>query len=324
MRWIVRILVGLVVLIAAALGLSYAFLADPDVPREVLVAKYGQPPSQFASLPGGATVHFRDQGTPEAPAILLLHGSNASLHTWEPWVQRLGPRHRVLSIDLPGHGLTGPTPQEDYTLAGMVAFVQAFADAQGLTTFALAGNSMGGAIAVKYAQTHPDRVSALILVDSGGLILPGMQPPPGVIIATTPVLREITRVLPTRPLYEAGLREIFFDKSLATPAIIDRYWELNRGPGMRAATRKRFAVPWESLVAEARIIEAALPAMTVRTLVLWGREDRVLPAALGERFRDRIPGAKLIVYDQIGHVPQEEAADRSAADAAAFLAAAGQ
>lgn len=322
MRWLVRIFVGLIVLIAVALGLSYAFLADPDMPREVLVQKYGQPPSQFTQLPSGATAHFRDQGNRDAPAVILLHGSNASLHTWEPWVREMGAQLRIITVDLPGHGLTGPTPQADYTLDGMGAFLDEFATQMGLTSFALAGSSMGGAVAVKYAQAKPWRVSALILVDSGGIFLPGMEPPVGVWIASTPVLNQITRVLPTRGLYETGLKASFVDQSVVTPEMIDRYWELNRGPGVRDATRKRFATPWSDLVAEAKKIEAALPAMTTRTLILWGREDKLVPVAAGEFFRDKIPGAQLIVYDKVGHIPQEEIPAKSAADAAAFLLAA--
>jgi pimeloyl-ACP methyl ester carboxylesterase len=109
---------------------------------------------------------------------------------------------------------------------------------------------------------------------------------------------------------------------LATPEMIDRYWELNRGPGVRDATRKRFATPWSELVAEAKKIEAALPAMTTRTLILWGREDKVVPLAAGKVFHAKIPGAQMIVYDKTGHIPQEEVPIKSAGDAAAFLLAA--
>jgi pimeloyl-ACP methyl ester carboxylesterase len=322
MRWLLRIFFGLIVLIAAALGLSYAFLADPDMPRDVLVQKYGQAPSQFADLPSGATAHFRDQGNKDAPAIILLHGSNASLHTWEPWVREFGDKLRVITVDLPGHGLTGATPLADYTLDGMGAFLDEFATHMGLTAFALAGSSMGGAVAVKYAQGKPWRVTSLILVDSGGIALPGMEPPVGVRIATTPVLNQITRVLPTRGIYESGLKMSFYDPKLVTPAMIDQYWELNRGPGVRDATRKRFSTPWSELVAEAQKIEAALPAMTTRTLILWGREDKLVPLAAAQVFRSKIPGAQLIVYDKVGHIPQEEIPAKSAADAAAFLLAA--
>lgn len=322
MRWLIRIVLGLIILVAAALGLSYAFLADPDVPREVLIQKYGQKPSQFVDLPSGATAHFRDQGNRDAPAVILLHGSNASLHTWEPWVREIGQQLRVITVDLPGHGLTGPTPKADYTLDGMGAFVDEFATQMGLTAFALAGSSMGGAVAVKYAQSKPWRVTALVLVDSGGIALPGMEPPLAVRIASTPVLNNVLRAFPTRGIYETGLKASFVDQSLVTKDMVDRYWDLNRGPGVRDATFKRFSTPWSDLVAEAQKIEAALPAMTTRTLILWGRDDKVVPLAAGEVFAAKIPGAQLIVYDKVGHIPQEEVPAKSAADAAAFLLAA--
>jgi pimeloyl-ACP methyl ester carboxylesterase len=100
---------------------------------------------------------------------MLLHGSNASLHTWEPWVALLGDEYRIVSVDLPGHRLTGRVPDDDDSMAAFVATVAAVADHLGIDRFALGGNSMGGGVTWQFALAHPERVSAMILVDAVGL-----------------------------------------------------------------------------------------------------------------------------------------------------------
>src|SRR5262245_16045242 len=114
-----RILLWVIGIIAVAIGLAFLFLGDPEVPRDFLVKKYGQPPSQFVALPSGANAHYRDQGNRQGPPLVLLHGSNASLHTWEPWVKQLGDAFRVVTVDLPGHGLTVARKDDDLTAASM-------------------------------------------------------------------------------------------------------------------------------------------------------------------------------------------------------------
>src|SRR5580658_3883761 len=128
-------LIGLAIVVAALVG-AYFYLSTPEIPRAVLEAKYGTPPSQFLTLADGARVHFRDRGPRNAPVLLLIHGSNASLFTWEPWTGRLDNAFRVVAIDLPGHGLTGAVPSNDYSQAGMVDFTEKVADKLGLAKFA--------------------------------------------------------------------------------------------------------------------------------------------------------------------------------------------
>src|SRR6185503_9403206 len=121
-----RVLLWIVVALAVAIGLAFAFLGDPEVPRETLMRKYGAAPSQFLELPGGATAHYRDQGNASGPVLVLLHGSNASLHTWEPWVKILGDEFRIVTVDLPGHGLTIAKNDESFTAESMAKFVDEF------------------------------------------------------------------------------------------------------------------------------------------------------------------------------------------------------
>jgi pimeloyl-ACP methyl ester carboxylesterase len=251
---------------------------------------------------------------------LLLHGSNASLHTWEPWVKILGDEFRIVTVDLPGHGLTVAREGDTLTAESMANFVDEFATTIGLARFAIAGNSMGGHVASRVAIQFPARASALIPIDSGGLIPPNMPPPPAFFyIVQIPVLRELLRLVPTRPVNEEVLKLSFVNQHLVTPEMIDRSWELNREPSNRAATRKRFRMPLEYWTAEDRFFRENLPKLSVPTLILWGRQDKLIPFEAAEIFKAAIPGAQAIIYDDGGHILQEDLPERSAADVRAFL-----
>jgi pimeloyl-ACP methyl ester carboxylesterase len=308
------LIVGAILVIG--IGALY-FVAVPDIPVAELDQRYGGPPSQFLTLPSGTRVHFRDRPGPAGvPTIVLLHGSNASLHTWEPWAAQFAGKLRVVSVDLPAHGLTGATIEDDYSLDGMVRFVDSFTRALGLSEpFVLAGNSMGGNVAWRFTLAHPDRVAKLVLVDSGGVVVPGPERPTPLVfrIARTPVLREILRVVTPRSFFESGLRDVFYDKSFVNAEMIDRYWQLNLRPGSRAANLARFSRPTDVEAAK-RLGEIKQP-----TLILWGREDTRIPVAAADVFKAALPNAKLIIYDHCGHLPMEEVAAQSADDVLGFV-----
>jgi len=130
--------------------------------------KYAQAPSAFVSVEG-VEVHYRDEGNPEdSLPIVLIHGTGASLHTFEDWAQELKKEHRVLRMDLPAFGLTGPFPDRDYSIDHYVAFLEAFLLAKNIDRCILGGNSLGGSIAWRFALDRPDRVDKLILIDAAG------------------------------------------------------------------------------------------------------------------------------------------------------------
>jgi pimeloyl-ACP methyl ester carboxylesterase len=249
--------------------------------------------------------------------LVLLHGSNASLHTWEPWVERLKAKYRIISLDQIGHGLTGPNPTGQYDGAAFVGTLDALMVKLGVGKFALAGNSMGGYVAWEYALAHPDKLTHLVLVDAGGPPDdPNKQLPIGFRIARTPVLSKLTLVITPRSIFEKSLRGTVSNQSVITPAVIDRYWELNRYPGNRAATGARFA---QYGTREANV--GRLGEIKVSTLIMWGAEDKLIPVSGADWFAARIPDSVKIVYPGIGHLPMEETPDRSAADLDAFLSA---
>lgn len=285
-----------------------------DLDPADLQAKYANGASQFLDVGGGLLVHARDQGRGDGEAIVLLHGSNASLQTWEPWVKRLGTKYRVISLDQIGHGLTGPNPSDDYSPAAFVETLDRTLAKLGVTHFALAGSSMGGAVAWHYALAHPEKVDALILVDAAGApVAESTDLPIGVRVAQTPLVRQLAEFVTPRSLIERTLREGLYNQSVIDDRMIDRYWELLLYPGNRRATMLRNSRKQD--VAD----RATLSRLHMPVLILWGKEDRLIPVAAARWFVSAMPQAQQIVYPGIGHVPMEEAADRSAIDVDTFL-----
>ena len=248
------------------------------------------------------------------PAILLLHGTASSLHTWDGWARAMSPTVRVVRLDLPGFGLTGPHPSGDYSGAATTDFLERFADAAGLKRFAIAGNSLGGYYAWRFALRHPDRVSALILVDAVGYpIEPGGGESVAMQLARMPVVSELMRFAPIRGIVERSLKDTYVDDTKVTPALVDRYEQLMLRPGNRAAMgdrarAERRPVGWQRL-----------PELRVPTLIQWGAGDDWVPLSHAERFRRDIPDSRLVVYPKLGHLPMEEDPATTAADALRFL-----
>ena len=310
-----RVLIPLGVLLALVAG--FLLLLTPDTDRDEMIAKYGGPNAAFVAGPAGQRIHYRDQGNRGGPAIILLHGSNASLQTWEPLVQRLGGTYRIVTLDLPGHGLTGATPDRDYSADGMMDAVDVVAAKLGLDHFVLGGNSMGGWVAWRYALAQPTRVDALLLVDAAGMPLRKGEKRPesnvGFRVLEYPFGRWLaTRVTP-RMLVEQSLRGSVEKQEIVDDKMIDRYWELLRFPGNRAATVMRTRMDREPAMA-ARVGEITAP-----TLILFGDRDRVINPSAAKTFNERIKGSEIVMLPGIGHLPMEEAPDATAAAIADFL-----
>lgn len=303
--------------LVVALGGLAAVTRTPDRPVAELRARYLGPASRFLKLPSGAEAHYRDEGRPGGRPLLLVHGSNASLHTWEPWVALLRDRYRLVSVDLPGHGLTGPVPSEDYTREGMARFVGELLDALDLPKVTYVGNSMGGRVGITFAVAHPERVERLVLLDPGGAgdLLPEAERPPpalGFRLARMPLLSRLSEWGVPRAVVEKTLRASFSDQSKVSEAMVERYVALLHHPGSRRATRLRFAEPDPS--GHLR----HLGEVRVPTLVLAGTEDRLVPIAGLRLLAAAIPGAELVEYPGVGHIPMEEIPERSAADLVRF------
>lgn len=264
---------------------------------------------------------YRDYAAAEdnRETLLLLHGGSTSLESWDAWIERLRGKFRIIAVDLPGHGLTGVTVENDYSTSGAVAFVEAFVRALGLVKpFVLVGHSRGGNVAWHFAITHPERVARLVLIAPGGIAPPAGPQGPAYKIALVPGGSWLLRRLLTRKRLQSGLQAVFYDESLVTPAMIDRYWAQSQQPGMCDAALARYRAPTVDAGMIARLNEIKVP-----TLLLWGRDDKVFPLETSSEFLAAIPDSQLVVYDPCGHFPMEEFPEHSARDLREFLSSTG-
>ncbi|HEV7694333.1 MAG TPA: alpha/beta hydrolase [Hyphomonadaceae bacterium] len=268
--------------------------------------------SQFVKLPSGATARYIDRPGP-SKTLVLLHGGNCSLESWDAVADRLTGKARIISLDMPGHGLTGPTPDHDYSPIAMVRFLSEFTEALKLNSFALGGHSMGGHVAWRYALEYPDQVTKLILVAAGGLANPTGIPGVGMKYSATEKGREAMRAGQSRERMELGLRDMFGVKSAVTPELVDRNWDMASRAGSLDATMARFSAPMFEPAAIARLPDIAAP-----TLIIWGAMDNVFALRVSKTL-EAIPYHQFAVYEGVGHFPHEEAPERVAADISAFL-----
>jgi pimeloyl-ACP methyl ester carboxylesterase len=304
-----KLLGALLFLSAIAMWMSRA----PDWPVEALVARWAPPPSDFVEV-RGQVVHLRDVGPrDDAEPLVLVHGTASSLHTWEGWAKGLSTRHRVISFDLPGFGLTGPNASGDYRGDSYARFVLDLMDQLKVQRFAIGGNSLGGEVAWRTALMAPQRVTRLILVDAAGMPSEGGSPPIGFMVARVPLLNHLFDSVLPRAMVVASLRHAYGDPARVDNTLVDRHYELTLREGNRRALVQRLqqARPGEDA---ARIRELKLP-----TLILWGGRDRMLPPTMAQRFHQDIAGSRLVLFDDLGHLPQEEDPARTLPPVQAFL-----
>lgn len=275
------------------------------------------PSSHLVALSPGNTVHYRDEGSSGGAPLVVLHGVNDSLLTFEPWVRALGTAFRLISVDLPGHGLTGPLPGYPYTPDALDRFVADFTTHLGLGRFVLAGNSLGGGLAWRFAIAHPGRTLGLILLAPTGLP-PRCESSPGWFAraAHVPMARKVLASLPPDFVIRAGLERAFGDRARVPADLVRRMSALLLMAGNREAALARLAVPWTYPLIE-RIGELAMPI-----LLIWGENDRLLPPDdYVARFAAAWPQAQILRLAGIGHLPQLEAAEETAEAVQVFLSA---
>lgn len=287
----------------------------PDMPAAEVEAKWATPPSQFVQI-AGQRVHYRDEGPRDDPSpLVFVHGFGSSLHAWEGWTARLRERRRVVSFDLAGFGLTGPALDSQYGLDRDVALLFGVMDALGISRAVVGGNSLGGAVAWRAALARPERVERLILVDAGGYGTPSTSRPLGLALTQWKPVRAVLENLMPRWLVREGWENISGDPARVTDAMVTRSVELTLRDGNRGALLDRVASPRGPSQAE-RITEITQP-----TLIVWGGRDRLIPVDDARRFAADIKGSTLVVFDDLGHAPEEEDAARTVAAVERWLGA---
>jgi pimeloyl-ACP methyl ester carboxylesterase len=316
MKAVLRLAGGAAAIVLLLIVIGFVTMTRADIAYATLQAQYGDASDRYLDLPNGAHIHYRDQGNPNGEPIVLVHGFGASLFDWTPWVTRLGTRYRVISLDLPGHGLTETPKTLHPHMDDLVAVVDAVAAKAGVKHFILAGNSMGGGVAWNYALQHADKLDGLVLEDSvPPPYLPGheLKGKSNVVIFNLmrqPLFQGLLTHIDLAPLIRQGLETAFVDTSLVTPVLVRRYSDFSRAPGHRRILLELQNGPRADPVA----VNAALGQLKVPTLVMHGKADKLIWYGEGIRTSRAIPGATLIVYDGVGHVPMEQIPDKSAAD----------
>jgi len=296
-----RLLIAIILLVVGYLSVT------PDLPLDFLKNKYAAAPSKFMEL-NELRIHYRDEGTGDA--IVLVHGTGASLHTWNAWAQELSQTHRVIRLDLPAYGLTGKDPKKRYSSKDYVDLIDAFLKELNVNQFHLAGNSLGGLVSWLYASYHPDKVQKLILIDPSGF--PSKKSPMVISLAKTPGINMLIRYVTPKAFIKKNLKEVYYNPDLISTQILDRYYELTLAPGNRTAFIDRAKIEREDYTDRLGLI-------TNPTLILWGAEDAWIPLKNAYRFEEKIATSTVVVMKETGHLPMEEKPAKSLAITLDFL-----
>lgn len=306
-KWLKRILLVFVLVVAGYTALYW----ENDIPLDVLKMKYANVESKFLEL-DGMEVHYRDEGN--GPVVVLVHGTASSLHTWDGWVKELKGSCRVIRMDIPAFGLTGPNANHDYSMQAYVEFIDKFTAKLGLDSFMIAGNSLGGEIAWNYALAHPNKVQKMVLIDAAGYPKEGPIPI-AFMLPRIPVINKIMTKVTPRRLVKKSITQVMYNDELVTEDLVDRHFELLLREGNRKAYVERVKAIWKREPG----YHERIKDLQVLTLILWGREDVWLPVEHGDSFNEDIRHSILVIYDHAGHIPQEEIPEATASDARAFF-----
>ena len=287
-----------------------------DIPVAELEKKYFVPGSSYLAI-GSDKIHVRQQGAGQP--VFLLHGSFASLHTWHAWEKELSQHYHTISLDFPGHGLTGPSASARYSTDDYEKLVFEIADQLNIDSFYVAGNSMGGLVAWKMALHNPGRVKKLILVDAAGFwkistdSVSKAQSRPFIfkLLQNDWVANAVVKITP-KFLFRYNLKQVYGDPAKVKEEDVDRFYDLMMRAGNRLATTQRLRQPGKNL-------QDSIRSIKVPTLIMWGEKDAWIPVINAYQFKDAISNSKLLIFDGAGHVPMEEIPEQSVREALSFL-----
>ena len=301
---------GGVLLASAFLSAGGLFgLWTPDIESSELKSRYGATAQNFVTL-DGLDVHFKDTGPRDAPVLLLLHGFGSSLQTWDIWSSKLEEHYRVIRLDLPGFGLTGPSPVHDYSEQNDVSTLSHFVDKLGLSSFSLMGHSMGGKMAWGLAALMPERVEALVLMAPDGypqIKDIGKKP------YEMPAIMGVMKFCLPKILVRKSIEPAFFDASVLSDSLVDRYYDMLRAPGVRAAILDR---------ANQTIYTDPVPRLkkiTAPTLLIWGEADQMIPSSNAKSYSEVLSKSQTVLLPRLGHLLQEEQPEKALEKVVEFL-----
>lgn len=260
-------------------------------------------------LAAGRQTNVHDLGSGEP--VLLIHGSGPGVTAWANWrlvMPALAEARRVIAPDMAGFGYTERRPDDEYTMDNWVSHAIGVLDALDIQRTDLVGNSFGGAIALALAIRHPERVRRLVLMGSVG-----------VDFEITPALDAVWGYQPSLEAMR-GLLDLFaYDRGLVNDDLARLRYEASIRPGFHESFAAMFPAPRQRWVDAMASAEADIRALPNQTLVIHGREDKVIPLQTSQTLSSWIPRAQLHVFGQCGHWTQIEHAGRFARLVTDFL-----
>jgi pimeloyl-ACP methyl ester carboxylesterase len=293
----------------ALMAIALFSLWTPDLDRAELEQRYAATNPQTMEV-DGLRLHYKESGPKDAPALLLLHGFGSSLQTWDEWSLKLESSYRVIRLDLPGFGLTGASPVHDYSEETDVAILTHFVDKLGLNQFSVIGHSMGGKMAWSLAASQPNRVKALVLMAPDGFPEAkyiGIKP------YEVPAIMGLMKYFLPKYFVQKSIEPAFADAKALNGALINRYYDMLRAPGVRGAILDRSnQTIYTDPVPRLKNIKAP-------TLLLWGEQDQMIPSANAQSYSGILSNSTTIVVPDLGHLLQEEQAEKGLAVVKQFL-----
>ena len=300
----------LAVALAGVLALVTLSFYHSDIPVEDLKREYASTQSKWLPYQG-TKLHYRDEGS--GFPIVLIHGTSASLHTWDGWADRLKKKFRVIRFDLPAFGLTGPRPDANYSIDSYIKAIHFLVDKLNINKFHLAGNSLGGFITWRYALKYPAQLKSMVLIDSAGY--PRESSPPLLLFGKLPVVKTIMQYITPGFVVSGQVKNVYGDNTRIKPGTIGRYFNLL----LRQGNRKAVVEYIQQLMAEDYALHQKLSTIQTPTLILWGDKDNLIPLKFASRFDKDMKNSQLIIYKGVGHIPMEEIPEKSAADVERFF-----
>ena len=291
------------------------FFVVSDLPRSQVADKYSNQNSMFITLENGSTVHIRDEGNPDGEVLILLHGFGMSLHVWEKWVAELGDTYRLVSFDWPGHGLSTPVRDDDYSRNAMTSYLTNVLDWMNIDKFVLVGHAMGGGIAMNYIVDNPKKVQALVLIGASGLKIDRSDEAPRIMKMTKyPGMSTALRYITPYETFKNIVIRTYGSESFVNKELVDRYYEL-----MVNSTNREIYIKQIKQMSLDEPLDAHIGRLNHPTLLIWGEEDEIVGIKYAKRLRSIILSARLVSYQGVGHLPMDVLPKVTAKDLTNFL-----
>ena len=310
MKRFLKILLALIVIATVALSVFW-FARPADVSfDEVRASVPHSDYSHFADI-DGVPIHYQEKGT--GTPLVLIHGYTSSTYSWKDVFEPLSKGFHLIVVDLKGFGFSGK-PDGDYTRRAQATLVAHLLEHLNIEKAWLCGNSMGGEVALNVALASPERVAGLILIDSAGVEIPGKESlAPGYLMVPG-IGRILVALSLTRDkLVRQGLEKSFYDQTKVTEDRVANYYRpLKTRGGQLGALRAR--TQWSLFP-----VESELSKINVPTLILWGDQDQLIPLAAGRKLSSLIKDSRLVIFNNCGHLPQEEMPARTIDEITKFI-----